>query len=160
MNKMTRREWIVSSAAAAAVFGLNGRMAFVGTAHAQQGATQGFHRYTVGSIEVTALSDGYWEKAHDPNFIKNISVEETKAALAAAGQATDFVPIPFTPNLVKTGGKVVLVDTGTGSGQTGGPKAGLLMKNLAAAGVDPASVTDVVIRRMLSLLSSTELSSC
>jgi glyoxylase-like metal-dependent hydrolase (beta-lactamase superfamily II) len=141
MQKMTRREWIISSAAAAAVFGLNGRMAFVSSAEAQQG----FHSYRVGSIEVTALSDGYWEKPHDPNFIAGVSVEQTKAALAAAGQATDFVPIPFTPNLVKTGGKLVLVDTGTGSGQTGGPKAGLLMRNLAAAGVDPGAVTDVVI---------------
>jgi glyoxylase-like metal-dependent hydrolase (beta-lactamase superfamily II) len=141
MNTMTRREWIISSAAAAAVFGLNGRMAFVGTAEAQQG----FHRYRVGSIEVIALSDGFWEKAHDQNFIKNATLDETRAALAAAGQPTDFVRIPFTPNLVKTGGKVVLVDTGTGSGQTGGPKAGQLMANLAAAGVEPGAVTDVVI---------------
>jgi len=105
---------------------------------------RGFHRYNVGSIEVTALSDGIWEKAHDPAFIKNASVDETKAALAAAGLTTDFVPVPFTPNLVKTGGQVVLIDTGTG-GQTGGPKAGVFMKNLAAAGVDPASVNHIVI---------------
>ena len=71
-------------------------------------------------------------------------MDETKAALAAAGLPTDFVPIPFTPNLVKTGGQVVLIDTGTG-GQTGGPKAGVFMKNLAAAGVDPASVNHIVI---------------
>ena len=54
------------------------------------------------------------------------------------------MPIPFTPNLVKTGGQIVLVDTGTG-GQTGGPKAGVFMKHLAAVGVDPASVNHILI---------------
>lgn len=145
MIEMTRRDWIISSAAAAAFLGLKGRVAFVGTAEAQAGMGSGFHRYMVGGIEVTALSDGHWEKPHDPGFIKNATVDQTKEALAAAGQPTDFVRIPFTPNLVKTGGKVVLVDSGTGSGQTGGPKAGLLMKHLAAAGVAPEAVTDVII---------------
>ena len=144
MGQMTRREVIFSAAATAAAFGLGGRLSFLGTAHAQTAMDRGFHRYTVGSIEVTALYDGVWEKAHDPGFITNVSVDETKAALAAAGLPTDFVPIPFTPNLVKAGGQVALIDTGTG-GQTGGPKAGVFMKNLAAAGVDPASVNHIVI---------------
>ena len=116
---------ILSSAAAVAALGLNGRVAFLGTAHAQTTMERGFHRYSVGSIEVTALCDGVWEKAHDPAFIKNASVDETKVALAAAGLPTDFVPIPFKPNLLKTGGQVTLIDAGTG-GQTGGPKAGCL----------------------------------
>jgi glyoxylase-like metal-dependent hydrolase (beta-lactamase superfamily II) len=144
MFEMTRREVIFSAAATAAAFGLNGRLSFLGVAHAQTATERGFHRYSVGSIEVTALYDGVWEKAHDPNYIKGVSVEQTRAALAASGLPTDFVPIPFTPNLVKTGGQVVLIDTGTG-GQAGGPKAGLFMKHLAAAGVDPGSVNHVVI---------------
>jgi len=145
MHGITRRELIVSSAAAAAMLGLKGRVAFVGVAHAQQMMDKGFHRYRVGSIEVTALSDGIWEKGHDPSFIKNVTVDQTKAALAAAGLPTDFVPIPFTPNLLKIGGQLVLIDSGTGSGQTGGPKAGTLMKNLAAAGVDASAVNIILI---------------
>jgi glyoxylase-like metal-dependent hydrolase (beta-lactamase superfamily II) len=144
MMKMTRREVIFSAAATAAAFGLGGRLSFLSTAHAQTATERGFHRYNVGSIEVTALYDGVWEKAHDPNFIKGVSVDETKAALAAAGLPSDFVPIPFTPNLIKIGSQVVLIDTGTG-GQTGGPKAGLFMKHLAAAGVDPSSVNHILI---------------
>ena len=144
MSQMTRREVIFSAAATAAAFGLGGRLSFLGTAHAQTATERGFHRYNVGSIEVTALYDGMWEKAHDPAFIKNASVDETKAALAAAGSPTDFVPIPFTPNMVKVGGQLVLIDTATG-GQTGGPKAGLFMKHLAAAGVDPGSVNHILI---------------
>lgn len=144
MMTMTRREMIFSAAATAAAFGLGGRLSFPGAAHAQTMTERGFYRYSVGSIEVTALYDGVWEKAHDPVFIKNVSVDETKAALAAAGLPTDFVPIPFTPNMLKVGGQVVLIDAGTG-GQTGGPKAGLFMKHLAAAGVDPASVNHILI---------------
>jgi glyoxylase-like metal-dependent hydrolase (beta-lactamase superfamily II) len=144
MNQMTRREVIFSAAATAAAFGLGGRLSFLGTAYAQTAMERGFHRYNVGSIEVTAIYDGVWEKPHDPNFIKGVSVDQTKAALAAAGLATDFVSVPFTPNLVKVGGQIVLIDTGTG-GQTGGPKAGLYMKHLAAAGVDPGSVNHILI---------------
>jgi glyoxylase-like metal-dependent hydrolase (beta-lactamase superfamily II) len=142
MLKLTRRELIVSSAAATVLFGLKGRLAFTGVAQAQ---TAGLHRYRVGDIEVTALSDGIWEKAHDPAFIENATVDETKAALAAAGLPTDFVPIPFTPNLLKVGDRLVLIDTGTGSGQTGGPKAGTLMQNLAAAGVEPGAINLILI---------------
>lgn len=144
MYGISRRELILSSAATAAVFGLKGRLTFVGLAHAQQAMEQGYHRYKVGSIEVTALYDGLWEKAHDPNFIKGVTVDQTKAALTAAGLPADFVPVPFTPNVVKTGGQVVLIDTGTG-GQTGGPKAGQMMKHLAAAGVEPGQVTSILI---------------
>lgn len=144
MFKMTRREVIFSAAATAAAFGLNGRLSFLGVAHAQTATERGFYKYSVGSIEVTALYDGIWEKAHDPNFIKGVSVDETKAALAAAGLPSDFVPVPFTPNLVKIGSQVVLIDTGTG-GQTGGPKAGMFMKHLAAAGVDPGAINHILI---------------
>ncbi len=70
MYEITRRNLILSSAAAAAVLGLDRRVAFLGTAHAQTAMERGFHRYNVGSIEVTALSDGMWERAHDPAFIK------------------------------------------------------------------------------------------
>jgi len=145
MYEMTRRDLIISSAAAAAVLGLSGRVAFIGTAHAQKAMEQGFHRYKVGDIEITALYDGLWERAHDPGFIKDVTVDQTKAALAAAGLPTEFVPIPFTPNAVKTGGRIVLIDTGTGSGQTGGPKAGAMMKHLAAAGIDAGAVNVIII---------------
>jgi glyoxylase-like metal-dependent hydrolase (beta-lactamase superfamily II) len=145
MYEITRRDLIISSAAAAAVLGLDSRVALIGVAHAQKAMEQGFHRYKVGTIEVTALYDGVWERAHEANFIKNATVDETKAALAAAGLPTEFVPIPFTPNLVKTGGQLVLIDTGTGGGQTGGPKAGTLMKHLAAAGIDAGAISVILI---------------
>jgi len=99
----------------------------------------------VGDIEVFSLYDGVWEKPHDEAFIKGANVEETKAALKAGGLTDAHVPVPFTTLAVKTGGRLVLIDTGTGSGQTGGPKAGLLTQSMAAAGLDPKDVKTIII---------------
>ncbi len=65
----------------------------------------GHYKYKVGSIEVTAVYDGIWRKPHDPAFIKGVSVEETKTALAKAGLTTDFFPIPLTVVVLKIGDK-------------------------------------------------------
>ncbi len=144
MFEISRRDLIVSAAVTAATLGLNGRLAFIGVANAQEAKEQSFQRFRLGSIEITAIYDGIWEKPQDPGFIKNATVDQTKEALAAAGLPTNFVPIPFTPYFVKAGEQVVLVDTGTG-GQIGGPKAGMFMKNLAAAGLHPEEIKTVLI---------------
>ncbi len=144
MFEISRRDLIVSAAVTAATLGLTGRLAFIGVANAQEAKEQSFQRFRLGSIEITAIYDGIWEKPQDPGFIKNATVDQTKAALAAAGLPTNYVPIPFTPYLVKAGGQVVLVDTGTG-GQIGGPKAGMFMKSLAAAGLRPEEIKTILI---------------
>ena len=80
----------------------------MGSAHAQPApdAGKGFYKYKIGSVEVTALYDGIWKKPHDPAFIKNASVDETKDALAKAGMTTDYVPIPLTVLVLKMGDKL------------------------------------------------------
>ena len=97
MLNMSRRGVVVSAGLAAA-FGLTSRLSIVGPALAQPApdAGKGFYKYKVGSVEVTALYDGIWKKPHDPAFIKNASVDDTKAALAKAGMTTEYVPIPLT----------------------------------------------------------------
>ncbi len=60
--------------------------------------------------------------------------------LKAAGQPTDHITLSIDALLVKTGDRVVLIDTGMG------PQAhGVLMESLAKAGVTPDQVTDVLI---------------
>ena len=66
-------------------------------------------------------------------------MDDVKAALRAAGQTDEFVPIPFTPLVVATGRELVLLDAGTG-GQVQ-PTAGRLLDNMKAAGIDPARIT-------------------
>jgi glyoxylase-like metal-dependent hydrolase (beta-lactamase superfamily II) len=97
----------------------------------------------VGTVEVTALYDGIWEKPHDPAFIKNASVEDTKAALASAGLSTDFVSIPLTVVVLKVGDRLIMVDSGSGAQWQ--PTAGKLAANMQAAGIDPAKIGTILI---------------
>ena len=145
MWEISRRDLVLGSAAAFAAFGLDKPMAFIGGAEAQTiPAGPGFKTTKVGDIEVISLYDGIWERAHDDNFIRGASVAETKDILKAAGLPDAFVPIPFTVLAVRSGGQLVLIDSGTG-GQAGGPKAGVLAQSMAAAGLDPKSVKTVLV---------------
>jgi glyoxylase-like metal-dependent hydrolase (beta-lactamase superfamily II) len=143
MINMSRRDFVVSTGLAAAL-GLNARLA-VSPAFAQKtpDPAKPFVTYKVGSAEVTAIYDGIWEKAHDPAFIANASVDDVKAAMVKAGLSADFVSIPFTVAIVKTGGKTILCDSGTG-GQVQ-PTAGKFMTNMKAAGFDPAKIDTILI---------------
>jgi glyoxylase-like metal-dependent hydrolase (beta-lactamase superfamily II) len=144
MFEIARRDLVLGAAGAFAAFGLAKPIAFIGAATAQTAPGQGFRKYKIGDVEVISLSDGVWEKPHDENFIKGVSVEQTKAALKTARTTDEFVPIPFTILAVRTGGRLVLIDSGTG-GQTGGPKAGQIAQNMAAAGLDPKDVKTILV---------------
>ncbi len=144
MLNLSRRHFVASAAFAAAL-GLDKRLAFIGPAHAQKtpDPAAGFHKYKVGSIEVTALYDGIWEKPHDAGFIKNASVEDTKTALGKAGLSTDFVSIPLTVIVLKVGDRLIMVDSGSGAQWQ--PTAGKLSANMQAAGIDPAKIGTILI---------------
>src|SRR6266568_4834793 len=143
MLNLSRRDFVVSTALAAAL-GLDARLV-VTPAFAQKtpDPAKGFVTYKVGAAEVTALYDGIWEKPHDPAFIANASVEDVKAAMVKAGLPADFVSIPFTVVVVKTGGKTIMCDSGTG-GQVQ-PTAGKMMANMKAAGIDPKKIETILI---------------
>src|SRR5262249_1181288 len=139
MTEVNRRDFVIGTAGAFAAFGLLKPVTFIDAARAQA-ADKGFRKVQLGDLEIYSLYDGVWEKPHDENFIKGATVAETKAALAAAKLPDAFVPIPFSIIAVKKGKDVILIDAGTGGGQVGGLKAGMLAQNMKAAGVDPKSV--------------------
>jgi len=146
MYDISRRGFVISAAAAAAAFGLDKPLEFSPAAHAVAGAgAAAFKKFKVGNIEVTQLNDGIWERPHDVNFIKGVSVEETKAALRAAGLTDAHVPIPFTVTVLKINGNYVMIDSGTGAQLA--PTAGLISKNdlLRAAGIDPSQIKIIAI---------------
>jgi glyoxylase-like metal-dependent hydrolase (beta-lactamase superfamily II) len=126
-------------------FGLPKPVSFIEAALAQKGpeAGKGFRPFEFGKVHGFILNDGVWEKPHDPAFIENVSVEETKAAMTAAGIAYEFVPIPFNITLLEFGDDTVLFDAGTG-GQFQ-PTAGAMIANMAAAGIKPAQITRVIV---------------
>ena len=102
----------------------------------------GVTRVGLGSATATTLSDGFFARPLDANFVRNAPLAAVQAALAEAGLPTDKVEVPFNPLLVDVGGQRVLFDVG--NGEFGAPTAGRLLANLAAAGVDPGSITAVV----------------
>lgn len=156
MQSISRRGVVISAATAAAAFGLDGPLAFIGSASAQAAGAhangsplalvdKGFVTFKVGDVEVTQLYDGTWEKPHDAGFIRNASIDDTKAALKAGGMTEAYMPIPFTVTVVKTGGQTIMFDSGTGA--QGAPTAGLIKKNdmLKAAGIDAKSIKKILV---------------
>lgn len=146
MFQLTRREALISASLASA-FGLSGRVVLdipQASAETALEPTVGFKTYKVGDVEVTAIYDGLWKKPHDPAFIKNASQDDVKAALAKAGQTTDFMPIPLTVVLLNIGGKLVMINSGSGVGQWQ-PNATNLPANMEKAGIDPKKISTILI---------------
>ena len=144
MTTLNRRQFVASMAGVSAL-GLTGSLAILPSAAAAADARKtGFYSYKVGSdIEVISLYDGVWQKPHDENFIPGVTIDETKAALDKAGLSSDSVPIEFAFTVVRTGGKTILIDAGTG-GQLA-PTAGLATEGMAAAGISADDIDTVLI---------------
>ena len=145
MLNMTRRA-VLGTAAAAAAFGLTSKLEFALPAMAATPLEPavGHYKYKVGSIEITAVYDGIWRKPHDPAFIKNASVDDTKEALANAGLTTEFMPIPLTVVVLNVGGRLIMMDAGSGVGQWQ-TNATHLPANMAAAGIDYKKIDTIMI---------------
>lgn len=149
MSQITRRNAVLTAAAAGAAFGLDKPLGgFIGSAEAQKAPVsiteKGYAKFKVGDVEVIQVYDGMFNKPHDAAFIKNASIDDTKAALKKAGLKDDAVPITFTVTFVRTKGKLVMFDSSTG-GQLA-PTAGLMMaKNMYAAGIDPQKISTIVV---------------
>jgi glyoxylase-like metal-dependent hydrolase (beta-lactamase superfamily II) len=102
----------------------------------------GFYRYKIGDIEITAIHDGSAPRPLE-NFVRNADIAEVRKAAEEAFLPTDAYQNTFTPMVLRSGGKTILIDTGLGD--TGAPTTGLAVTNLRAAGFDPARVDVVII---------------
>lgn len=140
MQTSTRRALLLGSALAA--FAPAADRAVAATAPAGRQAP-GIYRYRIGAFELTALYDGIWYRPITDKFIRNAPFGEVENALEAAFMPHDKLETPFTTLIVNTGKKLVLIDTGTG-GQIS-PTAGMVVDNLAAAGISPMAVDVIVI---------------
>lgn len=101
------------------------------------------HRFAIGELEVTALSDGFL-----PLGLELFPSADPAAAEALLAKA--FLPkaVPTSVNafLVTKGDQRVLIDTGTAS--TMGPSLGHVPEALAAAGVKPEMINMVIITHL------------
>jgi glyoxylase-like metal-dependent hydrolase (beta-lactamase superfamily II) len=83
-------------------------------------------------------------------FVTNVPKEEVLAAAEAAYMPKGMVTVPFNPQLINTGTKLVLIDSGNGVSALESSKgaAGRTLQNLAAAGIDPKSIDIVVMSHL------------
>jgi len=100
----------------------------------------GSHRFQVGTLWCTVLSDGY---VANPAawYFPNADRAELGAALAVRGIDSEHIISPYTCLLVETGSEVVLADTGLGNAST---TSGAMTARLEMAGIRPRDVTTVI----------------
>ncbi len=146
MTELTRRAALAGVAAAATA-------PLVTTAPAHAAAPQagkqapGFYRYKVGTHEVTVVTDGVTVTPRPDNYVVNASKDAVSAEFASNYMAPDKATHSYSPVVINTGAKLVVIDTGLGPGvfQQSKGAAGQFQANLAAAGIDAGAVDAVVI---------------
>ena len=97
--------------------------------------------FSVGTLKLTALHDAQYVVPNDgKSFGVGVSPSAVSDLLRAAAAPTDRITLSVNALLVRTGRRVLLIDTGLG------PKAhGGLVASLSGEGVSPKAVTDILI---------------
>jgi glyoxylase-like metal-dependent hydrolase (beta-lactamase superfamily II) len=148
MNELSRRQLLAGAAAigAASVVAPLGAVKARAAAPAAANQAPGFYRYKVGSIECTSINDGARTFPMPDKLVTNVPKEEALAAAEAAYMPKGMVTVPFNPQLINTGSKLVLIDCGNGIANYEPTKGavGRTLQNLAAAGVDAKNI-DIVL---------------
>ena len=149
MKHLTRRNVLVGAAAASAATALTPVANSPASAAAPQATTQapGWYRYKVGSYEVTAVTDGRNTFKLPDTFVINAKKDQVNEALLTAHMEKDMMTFPYTPIVINTGSKLIVMDTGTGEGNFERSKgvSGQFHRNLKAPGIDGNAVDMVII---------------
>src|SRR4029077_13816658 len=98
---------------------------------------------TVGGVQVHGLSDGTLPTALD----KVVDMDATQAKeLVGETDDTGTFQIPVNNFVIRRGDKVIMIDAGAGN--TMSTTLGRLTADARAAGIDPKSVTHIVITHL------------
>lgn len=107
----------------------------------------GFYRFFVGEHEIIVINDGYIGLPLSL-LAANAPAEDVQALMYAHGLSAEFSTVPIGVVLVRTGDRLVLLDTGTGSSDFArgmfGDYIGGLVPTLDLIGISPETITDVV----------------
>ncbi len=102
----------------------------------------------VGEIDVLVVSDGVLP-IPAPILAHNVDPAVRAAWLEDMFLSPDMLDWPLNVVVVRGGGRTILIDAGLGvDPDLDLPQAGRLAQRLEAAGIDPASLTDVVLTHM------------
>ena len=103
-----------------------------------------FQAFKIGTYDAVALRDGALEEPNDgKSFLVGQPTAAGAALLESGGAPGDHFEFSVQPLLVHAGERVLLFDAGAGG--SFGDVAGKLPASMAAAGEDPAKVTDIFI---------------
>ncbi|MFD8537265.1 MBL fold metallo-hydrolase [Streptomyces rubrogriseus] len=101
----------------------------------------------VGDIDVTVFSDGVLS-INPATLATNADKAKLSAWLRDNFLPPEVIDYPLNVSVVRSGDRTILIDSGLGTEFPGFPRAGQLAMRLDAAGIDPASVTDVVLTHL------------
>jgi glyoxylase-like metal-dependent hydrolase (beta-lactamase superfamily II) len=104
-----------------------------------------FHRFQVSTMNATIVSDGPLTLPRPARIFTGPDETAIDTALQPAARATDEVRVEQNCLLLETGGKRALFDNGMGTSKLFGPHSGRLLGSLGEAGIDPASITALVL---------------
>jgi glyoxylase-like metal-dependent hydrolase (beta-lactamase superfamily II) len=101
----------------------------------------------VGDIDVMVISDGVLPITA-VTMATNAAAADLSAWLKDMYLPPEVTDWPLNVAVVRSGCKTILIDSGLGTEFPDFPRAGQLAMRLVAAGIDPASVTDVVLTHL------------
>jgi glyoxylase-like metal-dependent hydrolase (beta-lactamase superfamily II) len=146
MTELTRRAALAGAAASTL---MPFAMAAPARAAAPQATKQAasFYRYNVGTHQITVVNDGVTVVPRPDNYVANASKEEVSKAFADNYMPADKATQSYSPIVVITGSKLIVIDTGLGPAtyESSKGKVGQFQTNLAAADIDRNNVDTVII---------------
>ena len=104
----------------------------------------GFRRFSLGDLELTVLSDGYFRQSPVHPFVAPLAQpDEVNAVLEAAFRSTESIDSAMNILVVRSQDRLILLDTGMGVFAESAQ--GRLFKSLAYAGFKVTDFTDVIL---------------
>ncbi len=125
-------------------------MSLVDVSHAESGydeSTPSRYALRVGDIDVLVISDGVLPITA-VTMATNAAPADLSAWLKDMYLPPEVLDWPLNVAVVRSGGKTILIDSGLGTEFPDFPRAGQLAMRLQAAGINPSSVTDVVLTHL------------
>lgn len=128
---------------------LPGLPAWAAAPFRNQGAP-GWYRFRFGEYEATVVTDGALPLGKPAESFTGAGPGEIEALMRANFLSPDAATLEQNVLVLNTGRHLILFDTGMGesmgaASQMFGPTTGRLLRNLAAAGIEPAQIDMVVL---------------
>lgn len=107
-------------------------------------ADHGFIHIPCNELDIFILSDGYFGIGyHQPILAPDIPQNLVKNELRNLYLSESYFEAPITTMLVRKNDRIILIDTGEGFYDE--DNAGKLLHSLTAAGLNPESITDILL---------------